>query len=249
MTNLEGRVIRRRAVARPPTGVRERHRHPARTRRPARVRREVRVPHTRERCSTSSAGRPPAAIADYCGITYERIDREDGVFWPCPSEDHPGTPRLFAERFHHAGRRARFFAVEHRPAGEEPDAEYPLYFTTGRYQEHYNSGAQTRLVGAADDGRSRVPRLQTPPAAGPATSASSTGSRGDAGEPPRAGRVRRRGDAGHPPGHAVRPVPLGRPAGGEPADEPRPRPDQPDARVQARRRPHRRGRGPPEDDA
>ena len=64
--------------------------------------------------------------ADYTGITYERIDREDGVFWPCPTEDHPGTPRLFAERFHHAGRARRSSSpVEHRPAGEEPDADVP----------------------------------------------------------------------------------------------------------------------------
>ena len=34
-------------------------------------------------------------IANYAGITYERLERELGIFWPCPSEDHPGTPRLF----------------------------------------------------------------------------------------------------------------------------------------------------------
>ncbi len=101
-------------------------------------------------------------IADYAGITYDRIDREDGVFWPCPSEDHPGTPRLFAERFHHPDGRARFHAVEHRPAGEEPDAEYPYYLTTGRYKEHYNSGAQTRRVDALTEAKP-WPRLQIHP--------------------------------------------------------------------------------------
>jgi assimilatory nitrate reductase catalytic subunit len=47
-------------------------------------------------------------IADYYGITYEKIDRQLGVFWPCPSEDHPGTPRLFegARFFHPTARRA-----------------------------------------------------------------------------------------------------------------------------------------------
>ena len=44
------------------------------------------------------------------------------------------------------GGKAKFFPVTHRPAGETPDADYPIYFTTGRYREHYNSGAQTRLV-------------------------------------------------------------------------------------------------------
>ena len=102
--------------------------------------------------------------ADYAGITYERIDREDGVFWPCPAEDHPGTPRLFADRFHHADGRAKFYPVEHRAAGEEPDAGYPFFFTTGRYREHYNSGAQTRLVGALTKAKPR-PVLQIHPAA------------------------------------------------------------------------------------
>ena len=88
------------------------------------------------------------AKADYSGITYERLQSERGVHWPCPSEDHPGTPRLFADRFAHPSGRARFQAVSHRPAAEVPDAEYPLYFTTGRYKEHYNSGAQTRRVPA-----------------------------------------------------------------------------------------------------
>ncbi len=147
MTNLEGRVIRRRVVARAPTGVRG----------DIDVLRELAERlgcgerfafhsprHVFEEFRRATAG----ATADYSGITYERIDEENGVFWPCPSEDHPGTPRLFAERFGHADGKARFHAVHHRPAGEEPDAEYPLYFTTGRYKEHYNSGAQTRMVAA-----------------------------------------------------------------------------------------------------
>jgi assimilatory nitrate reductase catalytic subunit len=86
------------------------------------------------------------AKADYSGIDYDKIRSSQGVFWPCPSPDHPGTPRLFAERFAHPSGRARFHPVPYRPAAELPDAEYPLYFTTGRYKEHYNSGAQTRLV-------------------------------------------------------------------------------------------------------
>jgi assimilatory nitrate reductase catalytic subunit len=86
------------------------------------------------------------AKADYSGIDYDKIRAAQGVFWPCPSSDHPGTPRLFAERFAHPSGRARFHAVPYRPAAELPDQEYPLYFTTGRYKEHYNSGAQTRRV-------------------------------------------------------------------------------------------------------
>ncbi len=91
--------------------------------------------------------------ADYSGIDYEKIRNAQGVFWPCPAPDHPGTPRLFAERFAHPSGRARFHAVPYRPAAELPDAAYPLYFTTGRYKEHYNSGAQTRLVAQLMDAK------------------------------------------------------------------------------------------------
>ncbi|WP_436980950.1 molybdopterin oxidoreductase family protein [Streptomyces sp. enrichment culture] len=84
--------------------------------------------------------------ADYAGITYGRITAEGGVFWPCPAEDHPGTPRLFLDRFATPDGRARFTAVGHRPAAEEPDAEYPVLLTTGRVLAQYQSGAQTRRV-------------------------------------------------------------------------------------------------------
>jgi len=99
------------------------------------------------------------ARADYAGITYERIRRERGVFWPCPDVGHPGTPRLFADRFAHPNGLARFRPVVYRPAAELPDAHYPLYFTTGRYREHYNSGAQTRRVGPLLDAQPQ-PRLE-----------------------------------------------------------------------------------------
>lgn len=152
MTNLEGRVIRRRVARRAPVGPRGdiailgelAQRLGRGDKFTFRSTREVFDEFRR-----ATAG----GKADYAGITYERIDAEDGVFWPCPSEDHPGTPRLFAERFAHPDGKARFHAVEYRPAGEMPDDDYPLYLTTGRYKEHYNSGAQTRLVGPLQKSR------------------------------------------------------------------------------------------------
>ncbi|MFF8847378.1 molybdopterin oxidoreductase family protein [Streptomyces sp. NPDC015127] len=92
----------------------------------------------------ASAGGP----ADYSGITYRRIAEEDGVFWPCPEQQdaHPGTPRLFLDRFATDDGRARFVPVGHRPAAEEPDDEYPVLLTTGRVVAQYQSGAQTRRV-------------------------------------------------------------------------------------------------------
>ncbi|HEX5369215.1 MAG TPA: molybdopterin oxidoreductase family protein [Dehalococcoidia bacterium] len=86
-------------------------------------------------------------IADYSGITWERIEREQGVFWPCPSEDHPGSEHLFAERFAHPDGRARFHAIEYAPPVEEPNEAYPFRLTSGRVVYQYLSGNQTRRLG------------------------------------------------------------------------------------------------------
>ncbi len=87
-------------------------------------------------------------IADYGGITWERIEREMGVFWPCPDETHPGTPRLFeGGRFQHPDGRARFHAVTYRPPAEDTDADYPIILTTGRVVSQFLSGSQTRRIG------------------------------------------------------------------------------------------------------
>src|SRR4030095_6446164 len=90
--------------------------------------------------------------ADYYGITYEKIDRQMGVFWPCPSQDHPGTPRLFeGSGFFHADGKARFQVTEYRESGDPVDNEYPIYLTTGRVISQYLSGTQTRRIGALVD--------------------------------------------------------------------------------------------------
>jgi assimilatory nitrate reductase catalytic subunit len=97
-------------------------------------------------------------IADYSGITYEKIEKHYGVFWPCPSEDHPGTPRLFESGswnpiargsgpFYFPDGKARFHVAEYRPPAEEVDSEYPIILTTGRVVSHYLSGTQTRRIG------------------------------------------------------------------------------------------------------
>jgi assimilatory nitrate reductase catalytic subunit len=87
-------------------------------------------------------------VSDYYGITWEKIDERKGVFWPCPSLDHPGTPRLYeAGRFAHPDGKAHFQPVEWRPAAEETDADFPIVLTTGRVVSHYLSGTQTRRIG------------------------------------------------------------------------------------------------------
>ena len=142
MTNLEGRVILRRQAVAPPKGVRndleviaalaQRLGHDFATA-PEEVFAEL--------GRASSGGR-----ADYAGITYDRLREDHGVFWPCPAPQHPGTPRLFEERFAHPDGRARFVVVEHRGPAEPIDPAYPVHLTTGRVLAQYQSGAQTRRV-------------------------------------------------------------------------------------------------------
>ena len=85
--------------------------------------------------------------ADYYGITWEKIEKNNGIFWPCPTEDHPGTPRLFEERFYHPDGRAKFHPIDFQPPKEVPDEEYPLILTSGRVVYQYLSGNQTRRIG------------------------------------------------------------------------------------------------------
>jgi assimilatory nitrate reductase catalytic subunit len=86
--------------------------------------------------------------ADYYGITYEKIEKNMGVFWPCPSLDHPGTPRLWEDRkFKTPDGKAHFNAAPYRDPGEITDEEYPVVLTTGRVVSQYLSGSQTRRIG------------------------------------------------------------------------------------------------------
>ena len=146
MTNLEGRVIRRRRALPPPRGVLDDLQTLTRiAERLGRGHYFSDDPHAVfEELRRASAG----GVADYSGISYERIDREQGVFWPCPSIEHPGTPRLFIDRFPTASGRASFLPVGYVAPAELPDATYPYVLTTGRLMEHYQSGTQTRRVAA-----------------------------------------------------------------------------------------------------
>ena len=196
MTNLEGRVIRRRKAQDPPEGARSDLDVIADLARRLGSDKFSDDPRTVfDELRRASAG----GVADYSGITYERIDAENGVFWPCPGPTplhqplsppgkgvselhpspgampialdghvvpvqpsthekgegamldrrvatHPGTPRMFIDRFGTPDGKARFHSIGHRPAAEEPDDDYPLYLTTGRVMGMYQSGSQTRRV-------------------------------------------------------------------------------------------------------
>jgi len=87
--------------------------------------------------------------ADYYGITYEKIDKQMGVFWPCPTLDHPGTPRLFEDgRSFHADGKHHFIVTGWRESGDPVSEDFPVYLTTGRVVSQYLSGTQTRRIGA-----------------------------------------------------------------------------------------------------
>jgi len=143
MTNLEGRVIRRQRALAPP----------------AEVRTDLEVmADLAKRLGVCGFSPDPGEVfeelgrasrggkADYSGISYDRISAEQGVFWPCPSPLHPGTPRLFTVDFPTPDRRAHFHPVEQRGAAELPDEQFPYYLTTGRLLKQYQSGTQTRRV-------------------------------------------------------------------------------------------------------
>jgi assimilatory nitrate reductase catalytic subunit len=145
MTNLEGRVVLRRRAMMPPAGVRTDLEVLASLAAALGKRLFFLSSAPRDvfaELARASAGGP----ADYSGITYERIEADDGLFWPCASADHPGTPRLFADTFPTPTGRARFHAVSHQAPADDRDDAHPLYLTTGRVMAHYQSGTQTRHV-------------------------------------------------------------------------------------------------------
>jgi assimilatory nitrate reductase catalytic subunit len=146
MTNLEGRVLLREPALLPPPNVRSDL--------------DVLVALARKLDAPGAWPCDPESVfaelcrasqggpADYAGMSYARIAAQQGLFWPCPEAGHPGTPRMFTDRFATVDGRARFIAVAHRAPAEPIDAAYPLHLTTGRILAHYQSGAQTRRIPA-----------------------------------------------------------------------------------------------------
>ena len=81
----------------------------------------------------------------YGGISYDRVDG-DGLQWPCPGPDHPGTPTLHVERFNTPDGKGRFIPLEYKPSAELPDDNYPLLLTTDRTLYHFHTSTMTRRV-------------------------------------------------------------------------------------------------------
>ncbi|MFD1885831.1 molybdopterin oxidoreductase family protein [Paenibacillus wenxiniae] len=83
-------------------------------------------------------------LADYSGMTYDRLRHEEGIYWPCPDEAHAGTPTMFQQQFAHPDGKALFTSLPHRYVREQPSASRPLMLTNGRVLSHYLTGVQTR---------------------------------------------------------------------------------------------------------
>lgn len=168
LTNLEGRVLRRRRAIAPPPGVR------TELWIMTRLAEALDAPSTFsedpetvfEELRLASEG----GLADYSGIDYAMLDRGEAAYWPYPSGS-AGTPRLFLDSFAHAHGRAVFTAVT--PRRRAPSAAdragtaqsgTAMTLITGRLMEHYQSGAQTRRVAALAEAQPEA-RLQIHPAA------------------------------------------------------------------------------------
>jgi len=90
-----------------------------------------------------------AVTPTYAGVSHERLERGERLQWPVAGPDHAGTPILHVGQFTRG--KGQFHAVDHLPAAELPDAEYPLLLTTGRVLYHWHGGEMTR--------RAQGPRL------------------------------------------------------------------------------------------
>jgi len=93
------------------------------------------------RCAEDIFTEIAALTPSYAGINYERLG-VTGINWPCPTEDHPGTPILHVGKFSRG--LGRFSAVEHQDPAEKPDEDFPFLLTTGRVLYHYHTGTMTR---------------------------------------------------------------------------------------------------------
>ena len=84
-------------------------------------------------------------------ITWERLERESAVTYPCDAPDKPGNVVVFGDGFPTASRRARLVPASIISPAELPDAQFPMVLTTGRQLEHWHTGAMTRRASNLDD--------------------------------------------------------------------------------------------------
>ncbi len=90
------------------------------------------------------------AMDSISGISWDRLNRESSVTYPCKGDDDPGQPTVFIESFPTPTGRAKFVPADIIPANERPDGEYPFVLITGRQLEHWHTGSMTRRAGVLD---------------------------------------------------------------------------------------------------
>ena len=144
MTNLEGRIIRRRKAVDAPGQARSELWILGELARRLGV--VGGFPDDPRAVFDEMARASVGGVADYAGIDYDRLDNGEEIHWPCPDSSHPGTPRVFLDGFPTPDGRARMFAVDHHAPADDVRAGSPIYLVTGRVLQHYQSGAQTRRV-------------------------------------------------------------------------------------------------------
>ncbi|MFE7407741.1 molybdopterin oxidoreductase family protein [Isoptericola sp. NPDC057559] len=156
MTNLEGRVIRRRRAVDPPGEARSELWILAELAR--RLGSGVAFPTAPDAVFDELARASAGGVADYSGLSHARLDAHEaaggaGLYWPCPAApvagargEHPGTPRVFLDAFATPDGRARMVAVDHAGPVDDVRPDAPTYLVTGRVLQHYQSGAQTHRV-------------------------------------------------------------------------------------------------------
>jgi formate dehydrogenase major subunit len=91
-----------------------------------------------------------ALMPSIAGITWERLQRDGAVTYPCADADDPGQRVVFTDRFPTADGRARLVPSALTPAAERPDDDYPLVLITGRQLEHWHTGSMTRRSSTLD---------------------------------------------------------------------------------------------------
>ena len=91
-----------------------------------------------------------AMYATISGITWERLQRESSVTYPCLTEDDPGEPIVFTKHFDTDDGRVHLVPADIIPANERPDSDYPFVLITGRQLEHWHTGSMTRRASVLD---------------------------------------------------------------------------------------------------
>ena len=179
-------------------------------------------------------------VADYSGITYEKLEAQNGVFWPCPDDDHTGTPRLFEPGswnpvaqghgpFYFPDGKARFNVAPYTPPTEDVDDDYPLILTTGRVGQPislWRTDAAHCPLGRQLPGTAH----RDAPVAGRANG-HSRWRLGNGRNAPRRYHVTGDGGQNHPPRHDFYPLPLAGTQIGQPTDDFGARPYLQDTRV------------------